>query len=208
VAAGFVACTTESGNRKRLMQHMVPPQPLLAGEATFAGGAVSVQAWLGPSVRRKKTAGEPGGEHDVAAEGRRGHRPGGGDNDQLSGTPFEERGNQYSQEELDEMYGRSNFSYLLPPRIALMIKLVDAGARPIAVTITEVSSALGNFAARPEKVTLVPGEQVSLDPMLSNLDTNFDELPLTVTLKVGPKNETQQLTLRRTPETPPPAPPK
>ena len=55
-------------------------------------------------------------------------------------------------------------------------------------------------------MTLGPGQQGSLDPMLSNLDNNFDELDVTLTVKIGDRRETQVLKLRKVPEPPPAAP--
>lgn len=42
--------------------------------------------------------------------------------------------------------------------------------------------------------------------MLSNLEDNFDELDLTVTVRIGDRPETQVLKLRKAQEPPPAAP--
>ena len=68
------------------------------------------------------------------------------------------------------MYGRINYEYILPPRLALTVLFVNHGAQPLTFTIADVNSLLGDFAARPATLTLAPGEPGSLDPMLSNLD--------------------------------------
>ena len=208
---GLTACTTERGNQKRLLERVPPPQPLLTASARFGEGTLAVQAWLGPSVRLRKADGQP----DAAEKGPRA----GGRRDRLEGpssqpsdyfdrtsAPFEQGTNDYSKEEIDEMYGRVNYQSILPPRLALTFTFVNTSTQTITLTIAEVNSLLGNFAPRPEKVTLAPGQEGSIDPMLSTFDNNFEELDVTLTLRRGGKGETQVLKLRRVQPSPPPAP--
>jgi hypothetical protein len=210
---GLAACTTSRSAREKFLERVPPPQPLLNASATYGAGVLTVQAWLGPSVRLRKP-----GEHPEAAgeagggEGRRGRFRGSSrENDSISGlaAPFEEDGaneSEYSQAEIDEMYGRVNYQYVLPPRLALTLTFANPGSKLIMISVVEVSSGLGNFAPRPEQLTLGPGQQGSLDPMLSNLDNNFDELDVTLTVKIGDRRETQVLKLRKVQEPPPAAP--
>ena len=213
--AGLAACTTSRATRERFLERVPPPQALLTGTATYGGGVLAVQSWLGPSVRLKKPA---------EAEEPEGHRAGGrrdrmydaplpgemGGNDSMA-DPFQDsagRDDQYSEQEINEMYGRINYQYILPPRLALTFTFANTGTQPMIVSVVDVTSALGNFAPRPEQLTLRPGQQASLDPMLSTLDNNFDQLDVTLAVKIGDRRETQVLRLRRLEEPHPAAPAK
>jgi len=166
-----------------------------------------VQAWLGPSVRLKKPEDEEGGAGPHAR--RRGAEfdssqifNGSVSNDRFT-YPFQdsaERDDQYTTHEIDEMYGRVNYQYILPPRLALKFTFANTGSQPMIISVTEVNSTLGNFAPRPEQLMLRPGQQGSLDPMLSTLDNNFDHLDVTLAVKIGERRETQVVKLRRTEE--------
>jgi hypothetical protein len=57
--------------------------------------------------------------------------------------------------------------------------------------VTEVNSDLGNFAVRPPKITIAPGEKGMLDPMISQLGVSSDEIPLKLAIRVAGKKETQ-----------------
>ncbi|HTX65645.1 MAG TPA: hypothetical protein VMD31_07720 [Opitutaceae bacterium] len=199
VAAALAGCATSRATREKFLERVPPPQPLLNAAAQFGGGILTAQAWLGPSVRLRKP-----GEHEEEA-GAPGPR------DRLRGRneerddfsrytdPFEEDSgdeNKYSQEEIDEMYGRVNYQYVLPPRLALTLTFANTGTQRMTVTVTEISSTLGNFAPRPEQLLLGPGQEGALDPMLSNLEDNFNELDVTVGVRIGDRRETQVLKLR------------
>jgi hypothetical protein len=205
---GFTACATERGNKKRLLERVPPPQPLLTASAKYGEGTLAVQAWLGPSVRLRKTEGQPDAmEKGPRAGGRRDHFEGSSsqptDSFDRAYAPFEQGANDYSAEEIDEMYGRVNYQYILPPRLALTFTFVNTSSRTVTLAIAEVNSLLGNFAPRPETLTLAPGQEGSINPMLSAFDNNFEELDVTLTLKNGGKAETQVLKLRRMPSSTP-----
>ena len=114
--------------------------------------------------------------------------------------PFAQGGNNYSPQEIDALYGRINYESISPPRMALTFRFANTGTQPVTFTISDVNSTLGNFAPRPETLTVTPGQAGTLDPMLSNLNANFEELDVTLTLKIGRNKETQILRLRRSQE--------
>ena len=120
------------------------------------------------------------------------------------GDPFKRGDSKLSPDEINEMYGKKNYDYVLPPRSALIVKFTNHDAKPLTFTIAEVNSVLGNFVPRPETLTLAPGQQRVIDPMLSNFDGNFEEVELTVTVKTGSLKESHVLKLQRGPETPHP----
>jgi len=206
----FAACATERGDKRKLLERVPPPQPVLTASARYSHGAIEVQSWLGPSVRLRRAEGEPeSGEGRHHAGGRRPRRE-----DSSSAPseyfghmsdPFESGASTYSADEIDQMYGRVNFQYILPPRLALTLTVTNTGTETVSFAIADVNSLLGNFAPRPEKFVLAPGQQGSVDPMLSTFDNNFEELDLTLAIKCGDRLETQVLKLHRAP---PPAPGK
>ncbi len=208
ILAVITACASEGSRKKRLLERIQPPQPMLMDSATYGGGVLTVESWLGPSVRLKKT-----GDLAETAEGkprparrRPEASPGESAYPERSDDPFEQGGSSFSAQEIDEMYGHTNYDYILPPRLALTFVFVNNGAKPLTFTIADVNSFLGNFASRPPTFTLAPGQRSSPDPMLSNLDTNFDGLDVTLAVQVGAKVETKVLKLHRTTGSRPAAP--
>ncbi len=205
--AGLTGCATSRSTRAKFLERVPPPQPILNASATYGDGALMVQAWLGSSVRLRK----PGeGDRRSGGEGSYRRPPRGSISQDYEENPFADEGgdrDRYSKDEIDEMYGKVNYQYILPPRLALTLSFVNRGKRPLTVTITEVNSAMGNFAPRPETLTLGPGEEGRVDPMLSSFDNNFEQLDVTIGVRIGGRAEEQVLHLRRTAE-PPPAPPR
>lgn len=90
---------------------------------------------------------------------------------------------------------RARFSSRAMPPIVLRLQLQDKTTYPITVEIREVNSALGNFAVRPDQLSLAPGQPTETEPMSSTLGADSSELPVTVTLRVGGQSETKVLTL-------------
>lgn len=98
----------------------------------------------------------------------------------------------------------------MPPAL-LRVRLENPSAATVIVQIREVNSELGNFAIRPDTVTIAPGQAVEVEPMQSLLGVDSYSLPVTITLRAGGLTESKVLTLRPVapaPGTPPPpAPP-
>ena len=82
------------------------------------------------------------------------------------------------------------------PPVTLHITLENRGTTPLEIAPTEVASDLGNFAARPVKLTLAPGESGSLDPMVSQLGVMSDEIPVTLSFRRGGKTETKVILVK------------
>ncbi len=70
----------------------------------------------------------------------------------------------------------------LPP-VTTRLKLQNRGTETLEIEILEVNSDLGNFAVRPAKISVPPGETAEPDPMISQLGVTSDEIPVKVTLK-------------------------
>lgn len=77
------------------------------------------------------------------------------------------------------------------PPVTLRVVLENRGTEPMDVEVTEVNSELGNFAVRPSKLTIAPGEKSTLDPMISQLGVTSDEIPLKISVRTGGKKDTK-----------------
>ena len=82
------------------------------------------------------------------------------------------------------------------PPVTLRVKLENKGAEPMEVEVTDVNSDLGNFAVRPPKLTIAPGETGTLDPMISQLGVTSDEISLQVAIRVAGQKEMQVITVK------------
>lgn len=82
------------------------------------------------------------------------------------------------------------------PPVTLNVMFENRGTAPIEIVPTEVSSDLGNFAVRPPKLTLAPGEAGALDPMVSQLGVMSDEIPVTLSIRQGGKTETKVILVK------------
>ena len=113
----------------------------------------------------------------------------------------------------DEDEGESNAARRareaqMPPAL-LRLQLENPSAATVVVQIREVNSDLGNFAVRPDTVTLAPGQAVEVEPMQSLLGVDSYSLPVSITLRAGGQTQSKILTLRPVTfapaATPPPA---
>jgi hypothetical protein len=84
----------------------------------------------------------------------------------------------------------------MPPAL-MRLRLENTTAAAVVVEVREINSELGNFAVRPDKLTLAPGESAAPDPMQSLLGLDTYSLPVTVTLRLGGQTETKVLTLHQ-----------
>jgi hypothetical protein len=82
------------------------------------------------------------------------------------------------------------------PPVTLRVQFENRGSEPIEVGISEVNSELGNFAVRPEKLTIAPGEKGALEPMVSQLGVTSDDIPVRISIRVGGKKETQIVSVK------------
>lgn len=82
------------------------------------------------------------------------------------------------------------------PPVTLRVMVENKTTEPMQVAVTEVNSSLGNFAVRPPQLTIAPGEQASLQPMISQLGVTSDEIPLKLSVRVGGQQESQTITVK------------
>ena len=82
------------------------------------------------------------------------------------------------------------------PPVTLRVLFENKGTEPLELEVTEVNSDLGNFAVRPPKLTIAPGERGVLDPMISQLGVTSDEIPLKLAIRTGGKKEQQVVVVK------------
>ena len=163
-----------------------PPPPAMQGYAEFFDGKLLVEASLGRGFRMR-----PGKMKDFAGK-RRGGR-GGGHVDE-DGNPFTDV-YYVDQDEVQQYFIPRMSNSTLPP-VALRVRVTNQTQQPVVVTFLECNSVLGNFAVRPEKITIAAGETGAPDPMTSLLGMAGNEIQLKVGLKLGDARETQTIVLR------------
>ena len=73
------------------------------------------------------------------------------------------------------------------PPVTLKVAFENRGKEPIEIEVIDVNSDLGNFAARPDKLTIAPGASGLLEPMISQLGVTSDEIPLKLVVRSGGK---------------------
>ena len=169
-------------------------QPTLKDAATFFDGAVSAEVSLQPIAFHS-----PGGQRgeDGASGGHRMRRSG--------GRGGGERGYGGSRGlDNDGESGSAPVRHPLgaPPRIELRGQFTNNTSGPIEIAVTDVVSALGNFAIRPEKMTIAAGQSAEIDPLPAVYPDPIDELTVDVRIRYAGKSENHSLRLRPAP-TPP-----
>jgi hypothetical protein len=91
--------------------------------------------------------------------------------------------------------GMTEVGNTVPP-VTLHLLLTNHDTQPLTVRLLDFVSDLGNFALDPDTLTIAPGETVEPTKMVSNLGVNSDEIPFTVTLKLGSERETRIVKVR------------
>jgi hypothetical protein len=169
----------------------------MKGETAFLDGKVSAVATItrgfdrGMGAAGNRGAPRKGGSGNYE-EGRRGrHEDEGAFSEvyNISGDSEEEQ-KEAMEEYIRQAKARRAAGSPMPP-VTLRVQLENRTKEPMVIEVTEVNSDLGNFAVRPSKLTIPPGEKAYLDPMVSQLGVTSDDIPLKVAVRVGGKKETQ-----------------
>jgi hypothetical protein len=82
------------------------------------------------------------------------------------------------------------------PPMLIHLRFTNRGAAPVTVIIDDFSSPLGNFAVRPDRLTLAPGQTLETDPMASQLVGGRTEAVATLMLRVDGKAEKKSFPLK------------
>ncbi|MBL9190360.1 MAG: hypothetical protein JNK23_22970 [Opitutaceae bacterium] len=197
VVLALAGCNSHTGPRDLMMEEAtkqsVERPVAMRGEGTFLDGKITALATVsrgfdrGPGAAGKR---RPGGFED---EGRRNRRDEAGAFTEvynIGGGDSEEEQKEAMAEYIRQARARRAAGSPMPP-VTLRVAFENRGAEPIEIEITEVNSDLGNFAVRPPKLKLAPGEKGTLDPMISQLGVTSDEIPLKLAVRTGGKKEQQ-----------------
>jgi hypothetical protein len=212
LTAGLFAatsCGSHNGPRDLMMEEAtkqsVERPVAMRGEGTFLDGKVTALATVSrgfdrgvpPGGRggrggRGKGGGQPG--EGVYDEGRRSRRDDAGAFTEVYNIggygDSEEEQKEAMQDYIRQARARRAAGSPMPP-VTLRVLFENKGTEPVELEVTEVNSDLGNFAVRPPKLTIAPGEKGVLDPMISQLGVTSDEIPLKLTVRTGGKKEQQ-----------------
>lgn len=220
----LVAC--EGPDRKALMDEVRYSVPPMAADEKFFDGEVIAHLSLGSNVGgaalfgghegggNNKLTGFKGnaGEKNFGAAGgmgssamgasEMGGNTGGGEaqsklHAEHSGTYQGNVGMSHiaDSEEGESPAARRAREAQMPPAL-LRLRLENPGGATVVVQIRDINSELGDFAPRPDTVTLESGQSVELEPMQSLLGLQSYALPVTITLRAAGQTESKVLTLR------------
>jgi len=193
LAAGFCVDAGAAGIFSRTKEKEKAPsasQPAvihnMEAKGVFFAGTVGVEVHFGRAPRLQKsgeltTSGTGAVLKDAPKDdgkGRRGPRRGGGVGE----------GRKEGRE--------TNIREERNPPTQLRLVLVNRGAAPVVVEVLDFSSALGNFAVKPGKITVAPGASAEADPMFSRLGIPTEDVPIKVRLRSGGTSEQQTLVLK------------
>ncbi len=154
--------------------------PTMGAETNFFDGALLVEANLGRGFRPRMV--KPG------------FKSRGNENAFATVIYADESAREIAEEEEEGMFIPRMRNSTLPP-VALRLRVHNLTAAPAEIEFLECKSYLGNFAVRPEKITIASGESGQPDPMVSLLGVSGTEIPVTITLRLGDKRETHTVVL-------------
>jgi hypothetical protein len=83
--------------------------------------------------------------------------------------------------------------------VLIHLRFTNQGQTAVTLWIDDFVSPLGNFAVRPEKLELAPGQALETDPMTSQLAGAFAETDVTLALRLGPKADKRTFRLKAVP---------
>jgi hypothetical protein len=99
------------------------------------------------------------------------------------------------QEYIRQAMARRAAGSPMPP-VTLRVEFENRSEQPLEIEVTEVNSALGNFAVRPPRLSLGPGEKGMLEPMVSQLGVSSDEIPLKLEVRYAGQKESQTVVVK------------
>src|SRR4051812_14226158 len=207
-------CNSHSGPRDLMMEEAtkqsVERPVAMRGEGTFLDGKVTALATVSRGFDRGVTGGGRGGKggrrrgsgtgegEGIYDEGRKRKDDAGAFTEVYNiggyGDSDEEQ-KEAMQDYIRQARARRAAGSPMPP-VTLRVLFENHGTEPLELEVTEVNSDLGNFAVRPPKLTIPPGENGILEPMISQLGVTSDEIPLKLAVRVGNKKEQQVVVVK------------
>lgn len=185
----------------------------MTGGGTLLGGKIAASVSVSRGFDRGNNRGAKGGAGADGAGGAGGSGGHGGkrsrhaaDLDASAGGLEEENFAGFesaTESEQKEMYAsmvrmaqaRRAAGSPMPP-VSIHLRLENKTDAPQDVEVLEASSELGNFAVRPGHLVIAPHEVGTFDPMVSQLGVTSDDIPLTLTLRLGQERDSQVITVR------------
>jgi hypothetical protein len=164
----------------------------MRGETSFMDGKLAALATVSRGFDRGRggARGGRGGRGGEEGGSRRRRNDGFSEVYNVGFGDSEEEQKEAMEEYMRQAKARRAAGSPMPP-VTLRIYLENRGTEPMDIAVTEVNSDLGNFAVRPEKLTIAPGGKGELEPMISQLGVTSDDIPLKLAVRVGRKTETQ-----------------
>ncbi len=145
----------------------------MQGASEFFNGEIVATVTVSRGIGRGQRGGPgPGG----GGRGERGGPGGGG-----RGGPPDLAGMEPEQA-VAYQNARMALGSPLPP-VTTRLKLENRSKETLEIEILEVNSDLGNFAVRPAKISVSPGQTAEPDPMISQLGVTSDEIAVKVRLR-------------------------
>lgn len=197
----FAGCESRP-DRHAMMEearHSVPP--MAASEPFFDGAIVAHLTLAGDTGG----PGGSGGDSDTGS-GRTdasGGRHGGGRGGMGGGSGHGRR--QSGDDGADSGGAKSATSMRASamPVARLRLRVENTTAAAVEVEVRGLDSELGNFAVRPDKLAVMPGQSEEPDPMESLLGVDTYSLPVTLTLRLAGRTESKVVTLQLVKPAPP-----
>ncbi|OAM88856.1 hypothetical protein AW736_17740 [Termitidicoccus mucosus] len=172
--------------------------PDMAGAGVFFGGMIAADIKLGPAAR-------PGAGGGTPDEGKRDSRKGGGGHPEggmgFGGPPGSRMGGGPGGGGGPGMGGgddgepRANIREQHNPPARIELRLANRGDTAVVVEVLEFNSALGNFAVKPDRITIGAGTAFEAEPMTSRLGVSGESIPIKVRLRTNGTVEEQTLLL-------------
>jgi hypothetical protein len=180
----------------------------MRGEGTFLEGKVTALATVSRGFDRGGAAGRGGRGRGGAGvrpgeglyeDGRRNRRDDVGAFTEVYNIggygDSEEEQKEAMQDYIRQARARRAAGSPMPP-VTLRVLFENKGTEPLELEVTEVNSDLGNFAVRPPKLSIAPGEKGMLEPMISQLGVTSDEIPLKLAVRTGGRKEQQVVVVK------------
>ncbi len=208
----FAGCSSDRGPGDRRGGPAGPrgkaPTPM-AGQDSFFDGQILAEVTVGTEGMPEPGAG--GG--DRGGGGRRGGG-GGGDGGSLSiagaggmvggnvsgGVPFGRGGGRLGRDGDgpggDSAGPRPMMAVAMGRPVMIHLRFTNQGPAAVTLRIDDFASPLGNFAVRPEKLVLAPGQSHETEPMTSQLAGAFAETDATLALRIGAKADKKTFRLK------------
>jgi len=205
-------CGSHSGPRDLMLEEAskqggVERPVAMRGEGAFLEGKVVVLATVSrgfdrgvqPGAKSGRGGRRPGTDESVFEEPGRRRRDDAGAFTEVYHVggygDSEEEQKEAMQDYIRQARARRAAGSPMPP-VTLRVLFENKSAEPLELEVTDVNSDLGNFAVRPPRLTIPPGESGLLEPMISQLGVTSDEIPLKVAIRTGGKKEQQVIIVK------------